>query len=80
MSSERIEVVAYAGYRDEESPRSFVCRGKQIDVAYIMKMWREEGTDRERKRFFRVRDSGGRTYTLYYDEHSRDWHLTGRAE
>lgn len=79
MSSEKIEVVAYAGYRDEESPRSFLFQGKQIGVACIMEMWRQEGTDRERKRFFRVRGSDGLTYTLYYHEHSGDWHLTGRA-
>jgi hypothetical protein len=80
MRSEKIEVVAYAGYRDEESPRSFLFQGKKIEITRIINMWREEGTDRGRKRFFKVLGSDGRTYTLSYHEQSKDWHLTGGVD
>jgi hypothetical protein len=79
MCSEKIEVVAYAGYREEESPRSFLYQGKRIEITRIVKMWREEGKDRERSRCFKVMGCDGRVYTLCYYEESKVWRLTDRA-
>jgi hypothetical protein len=80
MWSEEIEVVAYAGYRDEESPRSFLLQGKKIEITRTITTWREEGTDRETIRCFKVMGSDGSTYTLCYHEQSMEWHLRGGVE
>ena len=76
MSTEEIEVIAYAGYRDEEEPRFFLFQGKKICVEHIGERWVEEGPDRRRRRFFKVRGREG-LYTLCYDEESRGWYLSG---
>ncbi|MEJ2697783.1 MAG: hypothetical protein P8013_14185 [Candidatus Sulfobium sp.] len=73
-----IEVIAYSGYKAEESPRFFFLDHEKIEVLRILRMWVEEGIeDRRRKRFFRVRASDGYNHTLYYDEGVRSWFLTG---
>lgn len=73
-----IEVIAYSGYKAEESPRFFFLEQEKIEVLRILRMWVEEGIeDRRRKRFFRVRASDGYTHTLYYDEGTRRWFLSG---
>ena len=75
MSSQRIEVVSYAGYRDQESPRSFTVNGEKVEVNRILERWIEETQDRERKRFFRVTGNDGNTYTLFCEEKSGHWYI-----
>lgn len=73
-----IEVIAYSGYKAEESPRFFFLDREKIEVLRILKMWIEEGVDdRQRRRFFKVRASDGYVHTLYYDEGIRHWFLSG---
>lgn len=72
-----IEVIAYSGYKAEESPRFFFLDQEKLEVLRIVDMWIEEGIDdRKRKRFFRVRASDGYTHTLYYDEGRGSWFLS----
>jgi len=76
MSDERIEVVAYSGYRDEECPRSFMIQGKKIEVAAILSMWNEERLgNKGRKRVFRIKGNDGYEYKIYYDEKMKQWFL-----
>ncbi len=77
MPAKTIEVLAYAGHRDEEEPRSFLLDGEKIQIEQIDKRWLEEGPDRGRKRFFKVRARDGFSYTLFYDEESHGWYLSG---
>ena len=71
---QEIEVIAYSGYRGEETPRAMIFGDEKIEVAEILKMWVEEGLeDRSRKRFFKVKGSDGKTYELYYDETVTEW-------
>jgi hypothetical protein len=79
MQGERkIEVIAYSGYKAEESPRFFFLDRERLEVLRVMKMWIEEGiNDRRRKRFFRIKASDGYVHTLYYDEGTRSWFLSG---
>lgn len=75
----RIDVVCYAGFRSEESPRSFLLGEERIEVTSITKEWVEENAaDRTLKRFFRVKGSDGFIYTLYYDEGVSAWFFTDR--
>lgn len=77
MGTREISVMAYAGYKGEECPRSFILKGETIDVTEVLRMWAEEGEeDRVRKRFFKVSGSDGYTYVLFYDEKFMRWFCT----
>jgi len=74
MFEEKIEVIAYSGYRGEEAPRTIFLHKKKIEVLEILKMWTEEGVkDRKRKRVFKVKGSDGMIYMIHYDEKFMDW-------
>jgi hypothetical protein len=76
MSDEQIEVMAYSGYKGEQSPRVFVLRNEKIEVIEILGSWVEEGLgNRTRKRFFKVQGSDGYRYKIYYDEIMKLWFL-----
>jgi len=71
---EKIEVIAYSGYRGEETPRTILLHGKRIEVTEILKQWDEERfEERERKRFFKVKGSDGSVHKIYYDEKMMGW-------
>ena len=70
----KIEVVAYSGYRVDETPRSFRVHGKRIDVTEILEIRLEEDSEnRTRKRVFRIKGSDGSFHTLGYDEEAKEW-------
>ncbi len=72
---ERIEVIAYSGYRGEETPRAFFLHGERIEIVEIERHCIEEEVERaSRKRFFRVRASDGRRHELHYDEEAMAWY------
>ncbi|HXY55360.1 MAG TPA: DUF6504 family protein [Nitrospirota bacterium] len=74
MMDEMIEVIAYAGYRGEEIPRTFSLHGKRTEVVEIASAWTEEDPgNRARKRFFKVRGSDGRAHQIYHDEQTSAW-------
>ena len=76
MADRRIDVVCYAGYKGEESPRSFMLGDERIEVTSITKEWvGENAPDRTRRRFFRVKGSDGFMHTLYYDEGVSAWFM-----
>ena len=71
---ERIDVVAYSGYRGEETPRTILLNGKRIEVVEILRQWVEERPEnRETRRFYQIRGSDGNLYTICYDEKSLEW-------
>ncbi len=74
MSEEKIEVVAYSGYRGEETPRVILLHGERIEVTEILKRWIEERSkERSRKRFFKIKTNDRRVDVIYYDEEVKDW-------
>ncbi len=74
MAKERVEVVAYSGYRGEEIPRAFKLRGMRVEVSEILSRWIEEGvSDRDTKRGFKVKGTDGIAYSLVYDEQTQEW-------
>jgi hypothetical protein len=74
MSEERIRVIAYSGYKGEETPRAFVLGDKRIEVVEIQDRWIEEGIeDRTTKRFFKVKGSDGCIHKIFYDEKTAEW-------
>ena len=74
MAEEKIEVLAYAGYRGEESPRAFILHGKRIEVRKVLDRWTtEDATTGERKRCFKVKGGDFRTHTLCCHEARMEW-------
>ncbi len=74
MSEEKIEVIAYSGYRGEETPREILFHGERIEVTEILKRWIEERLgDRSRRRFFEIRGSDRTIHLIYYDEKAKEW-------
>lgn len=79
MAEEKIDLVAYAGYRAEESPRGFFLDGKRIEVRKVLARWTEEdAASRRRTRRFRVKGSDFRTHILIYDEEAGEWRYLRR--
>jgi len=73
-SEQRIEVIAYSGYRGEETPRTILFRGKRVEVIEILNQWIEERSDdRTRKRFYQVKGNDGFLHRIYYDERVMEW-------
>jgi hypothetical protein len=76
MEWRKVGVTAYAGYRSEELPRSFVLEGKKISVLEIISRWVEEAVDgRQQRRCFRVKGDDGFTYLLSCVEQTGEWYL-----
>ncbi len=74
MPEEKIYVIAYSGYRGEETPRTILLHGERIEVIEILRHWIEERSDdRVRKRFYQVKGSDGKLYRIYYDEKMMGW-------
>jgi len=74
MFEEKIEVIAYSGYRGEETPRTILFHGERIEVSEILSQWIEENSeDRSRKRFYQIKGSDGTLHRIYYDEKAMDW-------
>jgi hypothetical protein len=75
MSEEKIRVMAYSGYRGEETPRAFMLGDSRIEVVEIQESWIEEGIEeRTTKRFFKVKGSDGGTHQIFNDETTAEWY------
>jgi hypothetical protein len=74
MPDERIQVIAYSGYRGEETPRAIIHHDEKIEVIDILSRWIEEAFDnRGRKRFFVCKGSDGGIHKIFYDEKTTEW-------
>jgi len=74
MSYMNIKVTAYSGYRDNESPRTFLINDENMTVVEIVDRWIEENfSDRMRKRFFIVKTHENQHYKIYVDEKTLEW-------
>ena len=73
-SEEKIEVIAYSGYRGEETPRIILFHGERIEVKEILKQWIEERSDeRTTKRFYEIKGNDGLVRRIYYNEKTMEW-------
>ena len=81
MPKEKVEVVAYSGYRGEETPRVFKWREMMIEVAEISGRWTEDGVrDSQVKRGFRLIGTDGIAYNLIYDEKTYEWFCESKRD
>ena len=76
MPNKRITVIAYSGYRNDESPRAFILSDDKVAVQETLDRWFEEDlTGKSRRRHFTVKGSDGYIHKLYYDEKQEEWFL-----
>jgi len=76
LKGKQVTVTAYAGYRGEEQPRSFILAHDRIDVIEVVSQWREKVLgDRSGKRCFRVKGSDGYVHVLSCHEETHQWYL-----
>ena len=73
-SEQKTKVIAYSGYRGEETPKTILLHGTRIEVNEILNQWIEEGLeDRATKRFYQIKGDDGVLYRIYYDEKAMEW-------
>jgi hypothetical protein len=73
-----ITVHSYAGFKGDETPRSFEAEGHRLTVLRVIKTWKEEPeAGNRRKTFFRVHAHDGRQYDIAVDE-AGQWTLETR--
>ena len=70
MSSARVTVEAYAGYKGEETPRSFTIDGLRHVVTEILDRWHGETHS-----YFRVATAAGDRYVLRHELDEGVWEL-----
>jgi hypothetical protein len=69
-----IKVIAYSGYRENESPRAFLINDETMTIVETVDKWIEESyADRVRKRFFIVKTENDRQYKICVDEKTSEW-------
>jgi len=74
MPEQKIKVIAYSGYRSEETPKTILLHGTGIEVIEILNQWIEERLeDRTTKRFYQIKGDDGVLYRIYYDEKAMEW-------
>ena len=74
MLEEKVKVVAYSGYRGEETPRTILLHGTSIEVTEILNQWIEETLDdRTTKRFYQIKGDDGVVRRIYYNEKTMEW-------
>jgi len=77
-TEEKVTVVAYSGYRGEETPKEFILHGNKVEVVEIVSAWIEQGTGNRRiKRLFEVKGNDGSIHRIYYDEEEKEWFYEG---
>ncbi len=66
-----IQVRCYAGYRGEESPRSFTLGGREVEVIEVIDRWLAP-----EYRYFKIRGDDAGIYILRHDVDTDRWELT----
>ncbi len=75
MSKAAFHVEAYAGYKGEETPRSFTVDGIRHSVAEIVGRWYSETHS-----YFKVKTTEGHRYVLRLDLDQGLWELVMRED
>jgi hypothetical protein len=66
----RIQVLCYAGYRGEETPRELRLGERRVGVAAVLDSWLAPD-----HRYFKVRGDDGGVYILRHDPSGDFWEL-----
>ena len=77
MDFEQITVECYSGYKVNERPVAFTCRGRHRRITEIIDQWYEGGVepDRPASDYFKVRTEEGDIFLLRYNSLFDAWSL-----
>lgn len=75
MAEIEFHVEAYAGYKGEETPRSFTIDATRHVIAEIVRRWYSESHS-----YFNVKTTGGHRFVLRYDLDHCVWELVMRED
>jgi len=77
----RIQVECYAGYRSEESPRSFFLNDRRYEIEEIVDRWYQGSRDPAVPAcdYFKVRAADGSLFIIRMDRESLSWYLMEEA-
>ncbi len=72
-----IRVDCYAGYKSDETPRSFSWNNRRFDVEEIVDRWFQASRDPAiaAADYFKVRTSAGELFIIRRDRESLEWQL-----
>jgi hypothetical protein len=70
MDSPHLTVDAFAGYKGEKTPRSFVLEGRTLSVQQVVDRWYSETHS-----YFRIKACDGQRYVLRLDLDEDTWEL-----
>lgn len=75
-----IQVRCYSGHKADESPRSFLCEGSEVEVEQVRDRWLASGRDPKQPKAdcFKVAGKDGHDYLLRHDLGSDEWYLENR--
>jgi len=69
-------IKTYSGYKENEGPLEFVFDNKIVIVESIIERKTiEDSETRMRKDYFKIKSKDKHTYTLFYDQNSKEWFL-----
>ena len=71
MKTIPVDVICYAGYRGEETPRAIGFESCQIRVQKVLDRWLDPD-----HRYFKVLGDDDGVYIIRHDTHSGEWELT----
>jgi hypothetical protein len=74
---EKIEVECYAGYKGEESPRSFFYLGRRHEIQEILDRWYEESRTAPavRYEYFKIKTKEDEVFLFRYIPSRLSWEL-----
>jgi hypothetical protein len=72
-----IQVESYAGYRNDETPRSFIWNKRRYEIVEIVDRWYQASRDPAipASDYFKVRAADEMPYVIRLDRQSSAWYL-----
>jgi len=77
MKLEEIDATCYSGYKHNESPVSFTCRGRVVAITEIIDRWYEGNAHAAMPAldYYKVRGDDGAVYSIRYNRLFDTWAL-----
>ena len=77
MQLEEIEVTCYSGYKHNERPVNFTCRGRIVLITEVIDRWYEGNADAAMPAldYYKVRGDDSAVYILRYNQLFDTWAL-----
>jgi hypothetical protein len=77
LDFKEIQVECYSGFKANERPVAFTCRGERREIREIVDRWYEGSAQSGRPSidYFKVKDAGGNVYLMRYQPDIDKWSM-----